>query len=370
MTGVAIDVERWRENVQGEVDGATIYRAMARHERDQSIAAVYAKLAEAEERHGSFWEAKLRDANAWIGRPSPSVRARVLALLARFHPTTIARTLVRSEREDEQAYAAQPDAGDTMSRDERAHARVLTRISAGGMSGPAIARLEGRHREAGANALRAAVLGLDDGLVSNFGLVMGVAGAGGDSRALIVAGFAGLLAGALSMALGEWLSVQSARELYARQIAIEREELIAAPDEEEDELALIFEAKGLTPENARTTAHDMIGSPTALDTLAREELSIDPNELGGSAYVAAFTSFFTFAIGAAIPLLPLLFASGTSAVVASGIASGVTLFAVGALITVLTGRPALRAGARQLAIGAVTAAVTFGIGRLVGVAIG
>jgi VIT1/CCC1 family predicted Fe2+/Mn2+ transporter len=369
MTGVG-DVARWRDNLQGEVDGAAIYHAMARHERDGTVAAVFAKLAEAEERHGGIWEAKLRDANAWIGHPSPSWRARVLALISRFSTKSIAGTLVRAERQDEQSYTAQPDAGPALARDEHAHGRVLRQIATGGLPGPAIARLKGRHRDAAGNALRAAVLGLDDGLVSNFGLVMGVAGAGGDSRALVVAGFAGLLAGALSMALGEWLSVQSARELYARQIEIERQELAVAPDEEEDELALIFEAKGLSPENARTTAHDMIDTPSALDTLAREELSIDPSDLGGSAYVAAFTSFATFAVGAAIPLLPLVFLSDTAAVIGSAVVTGVTLFGAGALITVLTGRPPLHAGVRQLAIGAATAAITFAIGRLIGVAIG
>jgi hypothetical protein len=213
MTGVVTDVERWRDNLQGEVDGAAIYHTMARHERDGMVAAVFAKMAEAEERHGGVWEAKLREADAWVGRPSPSWRARVLSFIARFSTTSIAGTLARAEREDEQSYAAQPDAGAELARDERAHGRVLRKITAGGVPGPAIARLEGKHRDAAGNALRAAVLGLDDGLVSNFGLVMGVAGAGGDSRALVVAGFAGLLAGALSMALGEWLSVQSAREL-------------------------------------------------------------------------------------------------------------------------------------------------------------
>src|SRR5262249_49736355 len=147
--------------------------------------------------------------------------------------------------------------------------------------------------------------------------VMGVAGAGAEPRTIFIAGLAGLLAGALSMALGEWLSVQSARELYARQIAVERDELAIAPEEEEHELALIFEAKGVSPESARAAARDMIGSPSALDTLVREELAIDPNELGGSAHVAAATSFATFATGATIPLLPLLITSGPAAVIVS-----------------------------------------------------
>jgi VIT1/CCC1 family predicted Fe2+/Mn2+ transporter len=213
------------------------------------------------------------------------------------------------------------------------------------------------------------VLGIDDGLVSNFSLVMGVAGAGGDARAIAVAGLAGLLAGSLSMALGEWLSVQSARELYARQIAVEREELVAAPEEEEQELALIYQAKGATETQARALARQIMQSDRALETLAREELAIDPGELGGSAYVAAGTSFAMFAMGALVPLVPFAFASGTTAVIAAALVSGAALFGVGALITLITGQPALRAGLRQLAIGAAAAAVTFAVGRLLGVAL-
>src|SRR6185503_8116281 len=166
------------------------------------------------------------------------------------------------------------------------------------------------------------------------------------------------------------LSVQSARELYTRQLEIEREELKSAPEEEEEELALIYQTKGLGAENARLVARQVIRSNAALDTLAREELSIDPTELGGSAYVAAATSFGMFAVGAAVPLVPLFFASGTAAIVASAVASAISLFAIGALITVITGRPAIAAGVRQLAIGVAAAAITFAVGRLVGVALG
>jgi len=369
MTTRAPEIARWRANLQGEVDGAAVYRAMAAHERDASLASVYAKLAEAEERHATVWSSKLREAGAAV-TARPTWRARLVAWIARAAgASAVVTTIAERERHDRRAYDDQPDAGVALARDERSHARVLGEIS-GGLAGPAIARLEGRHRATGGNALRAAVLGIDDGLLSNFGLVMGVAGAGADTRGLAVAGFAGLLAGALSMALGEWLSVQSARELYARQIAIEREELEVAPDEEEDELALIYQAKGLSEENARAVARRVIAGNTALETLAREELSIDPDELGGSAYVAAGTSFAMFAIGAVVPIVPLLFLSGTSAVIASSIASALALFGVGALITVITGQPALRAGLRQLAIGVAAAAVTYAVGRAIGVAVG
>ncbi len=364
------DIARWRANLQGEVDGITVYRAMAANESDHALARVYEKLGEAEERHAAVWEKQLREAGAWSDL-RPSWRARLLALAARrMGASFIASTMAGREAKDRGAYDDQPEADATLSRDERSHARLLTEIAGNGMAGSSIARLEGRHRATGGNALRAAVLGIDDGLVSNFGLVMGVAGAGADTHGLVVAGLAGLLAGALSMALGEWLSVQSARELFARQIAIEREELAMAPDEEEDELRLIYQAKGLSEENARAVAAKVVRSSSALETLAREELGIDPDELGGSAYVAAGTSFAMFAVGAVIPLLPLFFVAGTASVVVSAVLSAGALFGIGALITVITGQPAIRAGLRQLAIGIAAAAITYGIGRLVGVALG
>ncbi|HET9497437.1 MAG TPA: VIT1/CCC1 transporter family protein [Candidatus Limnocylindria bacterium] len=230
---------------------------------------------------------------------------------------------------------------------------------------------EGRHRAIGGNALRAAVLGANDGLVSNFSLVFGVAGAGGDQSAILIAGFAGLLAGALSMALGEWLSVQSARELYARQIAVEAEEIADNPEEEEEELRLIYEAKGVPAETAREIAHRIVSGDraVAVDTMAREELGIDPNDLGGSAWVAAGTSFALFALGAIVPVVPFMFLTGASAIVASAVLAGVALFSVGAAITFVTGRGILRSGLRQLAFGLAAAAITYGIGSMVGTAI-
>jgi VIT1/CCC1 family predicted Fe2+/Mn2+ transporter len=367
----AEDIGRWRANLQGETDGIAIYRAMADSEPQPALATLYRKLAETEARHADLWEEKLRNAGAWTGAARPSWRARVLALIARrFGAGWVAATIAGREAKDQAVYDDQPEtAGTSLPRDERSHARVLQQIAGGGMTGPAIARLEGRHRATGGNALRAAVLGIDDGLVSNFSLVMGVAGAGGDGRAIAVAGLAGLLAGSLSMALGEWLSVQSARELYSRQIGIEREELAAAPQDEEDELALIYQAKGATKTQARALARQIVSGDRALETLAREELGIDPDELGGSAYVAAATSFAMFAGGAVVPLLPFALLSGTGAVVASAIVSGAALFGVGALITLITGQPALRAGLRQLAIGAAAAGITFVVGRLLGVAL-
>jgi vacuolar iron transporter family protein len=201
---------------------------------------------------------------------------------------------------------------------------------------------------------------------------MGVAGASGGGKAVLIAGLAGMLAGALSMAIGEWLSVQSARELFAHQVRVEREELLTVPDEEEEELALIYQHKGLPEEQARAMAKTLVSGEInrAVDTLAREELGIDPDELGGSAWVAAGTSFFLFAFGAIVPILPFFVAEGLAAVAASIVISAIALFVVGAGITIITGTSVLKAGGRQVLLGLVAAAVTFGLGALVGRAVG
>jgi len=369
------DVARFRANLQDEVDSAALYRAMAAAEAQPQLASVYRRLAEVEEKHAGFWEERLRAAGAPVPARRPSRRSRILAWLARrFGPQLVLPTLVAAEGQDSSGYDRQAESrGTAMAGEEASHGRVLgtiLRTTAGGLEGSALARLEGRHRAMGGNALRAAVLGADDGLVSNLSLVMGVAGAALANRSILVTGFAGLLAGATSMALGEWLSVQSSRELTQRQIAVEADELAAHPAEEEEELALIYAAKGLDPATARATAARLIASPeNALDTLAREELGVDPEELGGSAWEAAITSFFLFALGAIIPVSPFLFLSGTTAVGASLAVSALALFGIGAAITLMTGKPVLASGVRQVLFGLGAAGATFLIGRLLGVAL-
>jgi VIT1/CCC1 family predicted Fe2+/Mn2+ transporter len=198
-------------------------------------------------------------------------------------------------------------------------------------------------------------------------LVMGVAGASLGGRSVLLTGLAGLLAGALSMAIGEWLSVQSARELNERQIAVEREELASAPQDEQEELALIYQAKGVDEATAMQLAQRLMAQDgSALDTLAREELGVDPQELGGSALQAAATSFCLFAVGALVPVLPYILASGVAALIASIVLSALGLFLVGAGITLTTGTPLLKAGGRQVVFGLAAAAITFGLGWLVG----
>jgi VIT1/CCC1 family predicted Fe2+/Mn2+ transporter len=289
----------------------------------------------------------------------------------RLGPATVISLIAQQEQADARKYSTVDDRAAGMDRDEIGHARTLHAIAGNaGAEGPLIARLEGRHRATAGNALRAAVLGANDGLVSNLSLIMGVAGANLASREILITGSAGLLACACSMALGEWLSVQSSRELYEKQIAVEAEEIRRDPAEETEELALIYQAKGLTPEHAHEVASRLMETEgSALDTLAREELGIDPNELGGSALQAALTSFALCAIGAIIPVLPFIFLSGHAAVVGSLMASAAGLFGIGAAITVLTGRTVWMSGGRQVAIGLGAAAITFLIGRMIGVSI-
>jgi vacuolar iron transporter family protein len=363
---------RYRTNLQGEVDGASVYRALAESESDPKLAEVFRRLAAVEESHADFWRKRLgpNDRTPWL---SPSPRARILAWLARrFGPGFVVPTLAAAEARDSGMYDDQADARSAgLPNDERSHARIMSAVAGiGGLSGPALAMLEGRSRGSG-NSLRAAVLGANDGLVSNLSLVMGVAGAAANERTLLLTGLAGLVAGACSMAMGEWLSVTSSREMSQRQIAAEAEELRDAPEEEKEELVLIYQAKGLEESQARTLAEQLLSNKeTALDTLAREELGIDPDELGGSAWQAGAWSFLLFSAGAIVPVAPFFFLAGKAAFVASLAAGGLALMAIGAGTSLFTGRSMLFSALRQLAIGAAAAGVTYGVGTAVGVSLG
>jgi vacuolar iron transporter family protein len=369
------DVTRYKENWQGEIDAQSLYLAMADYESQPKIAELYRKLAHVEEKHARFWEDQLRAAGFPVTDRQPSTNARMKIWLAkRFGPSVLLPSMAIREHAGRAMYDNQPETDGTgMSSDERSHARVLAMLAAAaprGVEGSALARLEGRHRAIGGNALRAAVLGANDGLLSNLSLVMGVSGAAMSSRSVLVTGIAGLLAGAFSMAIGEWISVQSSRELNEHQIATEADELAVAPEEEEEELALIYEAKGLPTEQAKALAKRLIGDKDkALDTLAREELGIDPNDLGGSPWEAAGASFLLFAVGALVPVLPFVFADGSTAVPVALALSALGLFGIGAAITLVTGRSPWISGVRQLAIGLAAAGITYGIGHLVGVQI-
>ena len=369
------DVKRYVANRQKEIDGAALYRVLAELEKQPQMAEVYNKLAASEEKHAAAWEKKLAEMQISLPPRNPTWRAATMIWLAkRFGPQFVLPTITGNEKADSQTYDGQPDdEAREFSQDEKSHARLLAIASqsSGGLPGGTVAQLEGRHKASGGNALRAAVLGANDGLVSILSLTMGVAGATNSRPDILIAGLAGVLAGAGSMALGEWLSVQSSRELYEHQLKLEAEEIEENPEEEQEELALIYQSKGLPEDRARELAtHMMADKGSILDTLAREELGIDPDELGGSAYEAAFTSFFLFAFGALFPILPYLFSSGTVAILLSLMVSAIGLFIIGAAITLMTGRSVWFSGMRQVLVGIAAAALTYGIGKLIGVSIG
>lgn len=369
----AKEKQRYLEFYIDEMNSATIYEALSKTAADERITEVYRRMADVERKHARKWADLYSEDGSQLPSFKPAVRTRVMIWLAkRFGPEVVLPGLQAMEKDGAGAYLAHGGAGNFAS-DEQTHSIVLNQLRRsvrGGIPGSLVAQLEGRHRSTGGNALRAAVLGANDGLVSNLSLVMGVAGATMDNRGILIAGLAGLLAGAFSMALGEWLSVQSSRELYTHQIKIEAEEIERSPEEEAEELALVYESRGLEREQAHSMAVKILADKEhALDTLAREELGIDPEQLGGSAWEAAITSFVLFAIGAVVPVLAFTFLTGTAAIAASVAFSTVALFLVGAEITLFTGRPVLYSGMRMVIFGLLAAAVTFGIGRLIGVSI-
>jgi VIT1/CCC1 family predicted Fe2+/Mn2+ transporter len=373
MTGKPEDIARYRRNLRDEEDGAALYAALARAEPDPVRRDLFEQLADSERRHADVWRTRLAQEGI-VEPPRPrSFRTRVLAGLARrFGPGFVLPSVAAGEVADRNKYAGQSDAQD-ISGEERGHAAVVQAALGGGrpgFSGRDIAKAEKWHRGASGNELRAAVLGANDGLVSNFCLIMGVAGAEAAGRTILLTGLAGLIAGACSMALGEWLSVTNARELAASQMAREKEELELTPEAEVHELALIYQAKGIDRESAKKLANQlMTNKETALDTLAREELGIDPEELGGNPWSAAGTSFLLFAGGALVPLLPFLWTGGTTAIALCALFSAVGLAVIGTTTALFNGRSAPFSAARQVVIGSAAAAATYGVGVLLGVTI-
>lgn len=372
------DIERYQTNYRSEQESALLYQELAKAETNTRLAELYRRMAETEQRHAALWAERLRAAGQSVPTYVPGWRIRVLIWMAkRFGVNAVLPTIATMERNASHGYDEQPEARAVgMPAQERSHARLFHAIQTstqGGIAGPVLARFEGRHRSTGGNALRAAVLGASDGLTTNLSLVMGVAGANLPGHTILFTGLAGMLAGALSMSIGEWLSVQSARELYTHQIAVEQQELADIPQEEQEELALIYQAKGVDQETAAKMAERIIAgkntdgtNTAALDTLAREELGIDPQELGGSAWEASITSFLLFAVGAIIPVIPFAFSSGWLAVLISLLLGICGLFLVGIGITLTTGAPLLKSGGRQVLLGVAASAVTFSLGWLVG----
>ncbi|MBL7922713.1 MAG: VIT1/CCC1 transporter family protein [Bacteroidia bacterium] len=360
------------KGIQTEVDAAFLYGRLAEVEKDPLIAKVFQEMSEIESGHAeAFMKKKGLDLK---DLPPVSGRGRFMNWIGKvLGYDYVLGMLMDTEKSLSNALIVEKRKRKvTLSGGEGNHVRILNAIleKESGHKAGSIARFEKRHRSVGGNALRAAVLGGNDGLVSNFSLVMGIAGASGGGEAVLLAGMAGLLAGALSMALGEWISVRSSQELYENQMQLEMEELELNPEGEQRELALIYMSKGISEEQARHMAGEVIKDKSrAHDVLSREELGINPEELKGSAMEAALFSFFLFAAGAILPVLPFFFLNGNIAVYTSAMVSAVGLFLIGAAITLFTGKSVWFSGFRQVFFGLAAAAITFGIGKWIGVSI-
>lgn len=369
----AKDIKRYRENYQGEVDGIALYQRLAAAEKDPARRQIFLDLAETEKGHLKRWADKLRECGAEAPPERPSFRVRVLGFLAdRLGPRAVLPMVSAMESSGFDNYMGQAEAGPAMARAERAHSRTLSTMYSpgGGADVAGIARGESWHRVDTGGQLRAAIFGMSDGLLSNLSLVIGVAGANPSGSFIVLAGISGLLAGAFSMGAGEWVSVTSQRELFERQIALEKEELEADPEEERRELSLIYRAKGIPQDEADELSRRIISDKTvALETLAREELGLNPEGLG-SPWGVAISSFAAFAAGAIIPVIPWFFGNTMPFFVASVALGAVAMFGVGAAVSLFTGRNAIFAGTRQLGIGMGAAAITFTIGKIIGVSTG
>jgi VIT1/CCC1 family predicted Fe2+/Mn2+ transporter len=342
-------LEHWREEQQS----AYLYRALAEAERAPHLRDLANGLGQAALEQAAHW-AKLCPTPP--SSFAPNFRTRLVAgLVRRVGPRRMLPALAAMKVRGLSAYSSS-----SAPREAAGHAMPLARDDFGQ-----------RHRSVSAGgALRAAVFGVNDGLVSNTSLILGVAGAGAESQTLLLTGFAGLLAGAFSMAAGEYISMRSQREMFEHQIGLERDELEQYPEQEAEELALIYHARGLELDEARTIAQRLVRSPEqALDTLAREELGLNPDDLG-SPWGAAWTSFLAFAVGATVPLAPYFVLEGDPALYTAAAVAALALLAVGAALSLFTGRSALASGLRMTLIGGAAAAATYGIGRAFGVSLG
>jgi VIT1/CCC1 family predicted Fe2+/Mn2+ transporter/rubrerythrin len=370
LSMTADERKRSLANLKLERDAIYLYDRLAEIDKDPDRSAIFRRIASNERRHADIWATRLTE----LGADVPPVtgarfRVRFITFLAGMLGTDRVADLVRSlEGSEEEAYVTQltPETA-AIAADEREHAAMWDEI-AGRAAGekPRTLREEAWHRGGRSGTLRAAVFGANDGLVSNLSLIMGVAGAQANNQLIVLAGVAGLMAGAFSMAAGEYISMQSQREMFENQISIEREEMRVMPDVEQDELTQIYVAKGLTDADAKKVSASLMSDPAkALDTKVREELGLDPNELGSS-WGAAIYSFVSFSIGAVIPLIPFLVTTGQTAFIAALVLAFGALFAVGAAVSIVTGKGVLFSGVRQVVIGAAAAVVTYAVGRVIG----
>jgi vacuolar iron transporter family protein len=361
-----------KSNIQTEIDASFLYSKLAEHESDEALVNVFRQMAEIEKGHAEAFAKKENVSLENLMRPS--WRAKTMNGIGKvFGYDYVLGALLDTEKTLSHAViSTKKKKNQPLKGTEDNHVKVLWSIieKEGKVSGATLSRFESKHRSVGGNAIRAAVLGGNDGLVSNFSLVMGIAGATEGEQGVLLTGLAGLLAGALSMALGEWISVTSSKELYENQMKLEMDEIETNPEGETHEMALIFMAKGIPEKQAMEMATDaMQDKSSAHKLLVKEELGINEEELKGSAMEAAISSFVLFAIGAVIPVLPFMFTSGLKAILLSTGCSAAGLFLIGSAITLFTGKNVWRSGFRQVFFGLAAAAITFGIGRLIGVSV-
>jgi len=342
-------IDEWTE----EMRSAWLYEVVAGAEADARKRALFESLATAARTQAGIWAERLRSAGREVPqRYAPDRRARVVAaLVRRLGPRHCRPALAALKVRGLSVYAAR-----------------ATRAEQGHVMPTSLDDFGSRHRTQSGGNLRAAVFGVNDGLVSNASLILGIAGATSDTQTIVVSGIAGLLAGAFSMAAGEYVSMRSQRELFEYQIGLERAELAAYPEEEAEELALIYQARGLPLDRARELVRSVMRDREgALDVLAREELGLNPDDLG-SPWGAGLSSFLAFAAGALLPLAPFLWSSGGAAVIWAAAVAAAALFAVGGTLSLFTGRSALWSGLRMVLIGGAAGLATWGIGTLFGVA--
>ena len=391
------DVSKYVRYLAAERDAGRMYRALAQLTEGDPQQALR-ELASIEDRHAAHWEQMIRESGHDVPADTADLDVTSEQLVERARRMSLRSVLPEleaAERDAQGMYDHEPAAPPGMAEDERLHAQVLqsldTEPGVFASLGPGVtptlvpatasARTPGAvraslnqaepwHRTDKSGSLRAAVFGVSDGLVSNTALVMGFAGSGIGSSTILFAGLAGLLAGAFSMAAGEFVSVSSQRDLFRREIALEAQELRDKPQEETRELELLYRAKGLDRDTARAVAKRIMSDPkTALDTLAREELGLDPDELGSPLKVAA-SSFAAFAVGAAVPVIPYFLADGIVALIAAVVLAVIALVVVGATVGYLSGAGAAKSALRQLLVGGGAAGVTFVLGKAVGVGLG
>jgi VIT1/CCC1 family predicted Fe2+/Mn2+ transporter len=362
------DERTWRANWQREIEGTYLYRKLSEIATDPDLKRALADMAGDEEKHAAVWKDRARSDGATPSTPKPDLRVHMVLWLARLLGVdAVMGLLLNDEVGDFATYAGQAqDTGDedtygNVLSDEASHARALVALQ----NPEAPPSAEPWHRSAGAGGwLRAVVYGFNDGLTANFGLVMGVVGASVGDTTVLLAGLAGLVADALSMAGSGFLAARSEEEVREHHLGLERVELQFMPEEERQELVRSYERRGLSTAEAENVADRLMEEPRiALRELARGELGLDPEAPGDPLREGILTGIAT-GLGAFIPLLPFLFLSSAVAVWVGVAISMLAHFAVGASRAIFTGRPALRSGLEMFAVGMGVALVAFGVGKL------